>query len=258
MTRLEDDPLAVRSPLMVRVFDGVMQRQMRSTFRAVRVARPGVPALPSDRPVVFFSNHPSWWDPAFFIVLTAALLPGRASFGPMEASALERYRFMRRIGIFGIAPGTAAGATRLLRAGRRILSEPCNILWLTAQGSFADPRTPIVLQPGLSRLLAREPHAMAVPLALEYPFWSEKRPEALAAFGDPIPAAEALKDRLESALQDTVDGLAVCARARDPAAFEVILEGRVGIGGIYGSWSRLRARLSGHGYRPEHLPDAPE
>ncbi|CTQ34580.1 lysophospholipid acyltransferase family protein [Jannaschia rubra] len=258
MTGPAGDPVALRSPAMVRFFDGVMQRQMRRAFRAVRVAEPGLPALPDDRPVVFFSNHPSWWDPAFYIVLSAALLPGRCSFGPMEARALERYRFMRRIGIFGIEPGTTSGAARLLRVGGHILSDPAHVLWLTAQGHFADPRTPVELQRGLSRLLSRAPQALAVPVALEYPFWSEKRPEALAAFGDAIPAAEATHERLEQALQDTANALAARAKARSPAAFDTILGGRVGVGGIYGGWSRLRARIRGRSYRPEHLPESGE
>lgn len=258
MTALRDDPVALRSAAMARFFSGVMRRQMRRAFRDVRLAQPGLPALPTGAPVVVYSNHPSWWDPAFFIVLSAALFPGRATFGPMEATALERYRFMRRIGIFGIAPSTASGAHRFLTVGQRILSNPCNILWMTAQGTFADPRTPVELQAGLARLMAREPHVICLPLALEYPFWSEKRPEALAAFGAPLPAAEASHARLESALRETVDGLSRRAQARDPATFQTVLRGRSGIGGVYGGWSHLRARLNGRAYRPDHLPDVPE
>ena len=255
---IPDDPVLLRSQAMAGFFTGVMRRQMRRQFRALRVLRPGLPKVPEGRPLVVFANHPSWWDPAFFIVLSAALFPGRPFFGPMEAAALERYRFMRRIGIFGIEPGTPAGAARMLRAGGRILSQPGNVLWLTAQGSFTDPRAPVVLQRGLSRLLARAEDALALPVALEYPFWSEKRPEALAAFGAPLRAGDATEARLQDALQATARSLGTAAIARDPAAFDVLLGGRAGVGGIYGGWSRLKAALGGRRYTPEHLPDARE
>ncbi len=257
MKPLPDDPVDLHSPAMLGFFQGVMRRQMRRGFRAVRVARPGVPDLPEGTPVVVYSNHPSWWDPAFYIVLADQLFPGRIAFGPMEAAALERYRFMRRIGIFGIEPGTVAGAARLLRAAQRILSDPSRMLWMTAEGSFRDPRTPVDLRPGLSRLLARQPGAVAMPMALEYPFWSEKRPEALAAFGTPIPAEEASEARLQSSLQTTVDGLARASMARDPAAFDLVLSGRSGIGGVYDGWSRARARLAGRPYQADHLSEGP-
>ncbi len=253
-----DDPVALRSEAATRFFTGVMRRQMRRNFRAVRLLRPGLPALPPGRALVLYANHPSWWDPAFFIFLSAILFPGRPFFGPMESTALERYRFMRKIGIFGIEPGSVAGAARLLRTGRHILSDPRHIIWLTAQGAFADPRTPVVLERGLARLLARAPDVVAMPLALEYPFWSEKRPEALAAFGTPMIAAESNEERLEAALQEAAGRLAAGAAARDPAAFETLLGGRNGVGGIYGGWSRLTAAVTGRDYRDEHLPDARE
>ena len=44
------DPVALRHPGMTRFFAGVMARQMAGSFRAVRLARPGLPDLPSGRP----------------------------------------------------------------------------------------------------------------------------------------------------------------------------------------------------------------
>lgn len=257
---IEDDPASLRSEVHVRFFDGVMRRQMRRAFRAVRVARPGPPDLPPDTPIIVYANHPSWWDPALFMVLREHLFPRRRGFGPMEAAALDRYRFMRRIGIFGIESGTRGGAARFLRVGERLLADPGCLLWLTAQGEFADPRTrPVVLRAGLSHLLRRVPGAVAVPLAVEYPFWSEKRPEALAAFGTPIAAGDgstdALAPTLAAALERTQDDLAVLSSARDPGAFQTVLGGRSGIGGIYGGWSRARSLAGGQRHQPDHVPD---
>ena len=246
---------------MTRFFTGVMERQMRRSFRAVRMLRPGLPQVPDDTPLVVYANHPGWWDPAFFIVLQGRVLR-REGYGPIDAEALAKYRFMARMGLFGVAPGTRAGAVRFLRVGTQVVSDPRRCLWMTAQGRFADPRErPVDLRAGLAHLLARVPGAVALPLALEYPFWSEKRPEALCHFGPPVPAtdgAEALHDRLGAALEAAQDRLAGAALARDPAAFETILGGRRGVGGIYAAWSRLRAAGGGARYDPDHLPDPPD
>ena len=255
---IEDDPALLRSAAACRFFEGVMRRQMAGGFRAVRVLRPGLPALP-DAPLVVYSNHPGWWDPVFFIVLQRVLMPEREGYGPIDAAMLERYGFMKRIGIFGVEPDSRAGAARFLRVGAALLSDPRRMIWMTAQGRFADPRErPVAMKAGLAHLLARVPDAVALPLALEYPFWSEKRPEALAAFGAPLTPrgpADAIQAELEAALGRTQDGLAEAAQARDPAAFETLIGGGRGVGGIYGLWARAKAMAAGRRHDPDHLPE---
>ncbi|MEM7642505.1 MAG: lysophospholipid acyltransferase family protein [Pseudomonadota bacterium] len=261
MGEIRDDPVALRSPFKVRFFTDVMRRQMYGNFRAVRLLKPGLPNLPPDAPLVVYLNHPGWWDPAFFIVLRAALLPDHEGYAPMENAALERYGFMKRIGVFGVDPGSPAGAVRFIRIGQHLLSNPKRSLWLTPQGRFADPRErPVTLQAGLAHLMARVPGAVALPLAMEYPFWSEKRPEALAAFGTPLRNVTADVDGWQTALTgglETIqDHLAQAAIARDTVAFETILGGARGVGGIYGTWCRLRDLATGRRHNPDHLTES--
>ena len=108
---------------MARFFASVMRRQLRAQFRAVRIARPGLPDLPRDRPVMVVCTHPSWWDPAVMIGLHESLFPGRTGFGPIEAKMLETYPFMRRIGLFGVGEGRR-GAAGFLRVGGALVSRP--------------------------------------------------------------------------------------------------------------------------------------
>lgn len=245
-----------RSPVLCRFFARMMAREMRRGFHRLRLARPAVPEVPQGAPLIVYTNHPSWWDPAFFAVLAPRLFPGRDHYGPIEARMLEKYRFMRRIGIFGIEPGTRSGAAKFLSVGEAVLADPRRMLWVTAQGQFSDPRErPLGLRSGTARLLARVPGAVALPLAVEYPFWTEKRPEALARFGAPERDAE----RLEAALTETMDRLAADAVAREPGRFETVLEGSAGMGGVYEVWRRLKAAARGERFRPEHMPeDEPE
>ncbi len=253
---IPDDPVALRSPAMVRFFTGVMRREMKRTFRAVRLLRDGMPAGAPRSAQVIYSNHPGWWDPALYIVLQDVLFPEGEAYGPMEADALRRYPFMRRIGIFGLEGNTGAGAARFLKVGTHLLEDPSRTIWMTAQGRFADPRErPVGLRPGLAHLMRRVPGTVARPMAIEYPFWSEKRPEALAAFGPPVTghdSVEAWQDALEAGMTRTQDSLAGAAMARDPAAFATVLGGARGVGGIYGAWSRLRDVTAGRRHDPDH------
>jgi 1-acyl-sn-glycerol-3-phosphate acyltransferase len=255
------DPVALRSPALCAFFARVMARQMRGGFRAVRLARPGLPELPDDRPVMFVCNHPSWWDPAFFMVLMRTLLPDRRGYGPIDAAMLERYRFMSRIGLFGVSRDGARGAADFLRIASRLMQDPGNALWITAQGTFTDARVrPVSLRRGASLLMSRTPQVVAVPLAVEYPFWTEKRPEALARFGAPLTtdgdeAPAALHHRLERALEDNMDALAHTATLREAAAFIPVLRGTAGVGGIYGAWSRLRAAAGGRAHVADHMEE---
>ena len=254
------DPAALRSPALVRFFGGVMARTMRRSFHAVRLARPGWPDVPPDRPVIVYLNHPSWWDPAFLIVLARAGFPDRPGFGPIDAAMLERYRFMRRIGLFGVEPGTASGGIRFLRTALRLLEDPSAMLWITAEGAMTDPRCrPVSLRPGLAHLVRHAPQATVVPLALEYPFWDERAPEALARFGAPLPAAviadlphETVATRLADLLEYTMEGLAGDALAREAERFLRIERGTVGVGGVYDLWRRGRAWTAGRRFHAGH------
>ena len=245
--------MAQRSALATAFFTWVMQRQIARSFNALRLARPGLPALPAEAPLVVYSNHPAWWDPAVFLVLAGRLFADRDSYGPMDAAALGQYRILRRFGIFGIDTVGYRGAARFLRVAEGLLASPDRMLWVTAQGGFADPRArPVTLRPGLARLLARVPNAVAVPLAIEYPFWQEKQPEALCGFGTPIPAPEASPDALSTALTHRMDTLADTATARQPADFDTLIAGRAGVGGVYDLGRRVKAALRGQRFDARH------
>ena len=255
--------LAARSAVLARLFGRYMTRYVARHFHAVRIARGGLPRLPEGRPAIVYTNHPSWWDPAVFMALATLLFPGRPAWGPMDAAALEKYGIFRRIGIFGIEPGTRRGAARFLRVATAVLADPAAMLWVTAEGAFTDPRArPVRLRPGLAHLARRLPDAVLVPLALEYPFWTERFPEALLRFGDPIPAENHHPAGnhttgdwtaiLEARLTETLDALAADAMTRDPARFTTLLSGAAGIGGGYDLWRRLRAALAGRRFSAAH------
>lgn len=232
---------------------------VRKHFHAVRLSR-GSAALPeSKRPFLVVMNHPSWWDPMIAVILSRDFLQ-RAHFAPIEQQMLDRYRFFRKLGFFGVEPGTSRGAVTFLRIAKRIMAEPNAMLWVTAQGEFRDVRRrPLELRPGVGFLAREVEQGYVLPLALEYTFWEERTPEALLRWGEPIDLAEdpgrdgrAWTMRIEGALTDVQDALAEDTMSRDPARFSVLLSGKVGVGGAYDWWRRLMAWARGRRFEGGH------
>ena len=250
--------LSQRSPLLVWLFGWYLRWFFHRKFHAVRIARDGMPQVPSGRPLILYCNHPSWWDPATLLLLQAKLFPGRQGYGPIDAKALGQYGLLARMGVFGVPLDDKTGPAIFLRTSLAVLRLPRGILVVTAEGRFTDPRTrPISLRPGLAHVARLVPDALILPLALEYPFWNESKPEALLRFGAPVQAPPggdiaAWTRALESALTDTMDALAAQSVTRQPGLFHTLQGGGAGVGGIYDLWRRLRAAMAGRRFDPSH------
>ncbi|MFM9057966.1 MAG: lysophospholipid acyltransferase family protein [Planctomycetaceae bacterium] len=240
------------------------RRYIARNFHALRLLEgidggPDRPGLAGE-PVVFYSNHPGWWDPLTFLFTGHLLHPDRMVYGPIDAGALGKYRFLERLGLFGIEPGTWRGSARFLRMARAAARRDDVILWITAQGEFTDPRVrPLVMRPGIGHAVAAMDRGLVVPFAVEYPFWSERCPEVLVAYGPAVRVADApgrsadeWTATLARGLEATQDRLAAAAVARDPAAFTTLLTGRVGVGSAYDAVRRLGAWRRGERFDAAH------
>ena len=252
ITALPSDVIAARSPVLFRFFGTLFMRDLARSFHAVRLSG-RVPD--ANGPLVIFANHPSWWDGALFVVLGGKLFAGRRGFVPIEAVMLRRYGFFGRLGAFGVTTGYAGAAT-FLRVAEAVLALDDGLLLVNAEGRFRDVRErPLRVAAGLAHVAKRVPAAQFVPLAIEYPFWDERRPNCLIRFGDPMPAsaiAAAGPVILAEALAVTMDALAADAATRDPSRFETLIAGRTQINPIYDAWRRLLATMRGQRFDPAH------
>lgn len=252
-----EDPLALYSRGRLALFGRYAQWYFLRHFNSLRIARHGSPP-PLLSHSILFANHPSWWDPITLLLFATRQWPLYRIFAPIDTEALERYSILRRLGLFPVEPGYA-GARNFLRIANRVLDDPGAALALTAQGRFVDPRMrPIELEPGLTHLLRANPMRYAIPVALEYVHWTERLPEALVAFGEPVrvragESADELHSRLETALEETAERLAAAAAKRDPADFEILMtSSRRGTGKLYDAYERIRAALRGRAFHKSH------
>ncbi len=249
------------SPVVCRIFDRYLNRYLPKNFHGVRIAKDGLPPeIAAEQGLVVYCNHPSWWDPLIMFFLSRSLFPERNGFGPIDAAALEKYKFMRKIGLFPVEQDTSRGAVDFLHVSQGLLKRPMTSLWLTPQGQFTDARVrPVAFRPGIAHLARDCANVTFLPLAIEICFWNESKPELLTRFGTPIHNGGAKGKRLDEwqnqlqmALQTAQDKLAMDAMSRDPERFSSLLSGSAGVGFAYDAWRRVKALASGRKFSAAH------
>ncbi len=250
------------SVLLLNWFTWYSRRYLRRHFHSLRISRAGSPPEARGFPLVVYSNHASWWDALVCLVLKQEFFPARNTFTPIDAAMLERYKFFRKLGFFGVEQRTRRGAAQFLRTAGNVLREPDSLLAITPQSRFADVRErPVRFAAGLGHLAARVGQAVLVPMAMECVFWEERLPEILVRFGEPVEitarepkpfAAKHWTTLFEQKLQTTQDALAAEAQRRDSDDFRVVLRGGAGQGGVYDLWRGLKAKWRGEQFRREH------
>ena len=245
---------------LIRGFCRYAHRYVRKHFHGVRLSASGSAFPPhGSEPLLVVFNHPSWWDPMMCIILLSRM--GEYDhFAAIDARALERYRFFKKLGFVGVDTKSLRGAAEFLSNGATILSEPNRAFWVAAQGRFTDVRErPLALQSGVGHLAARLSRGVVLPVAFEYAFWTERTPEALIRIGEPIrvedhpgQSAKNWLTLIEDRLTENLDVLNSEAMSRDAGKFTELISGRVGIGGPYDWWQRFKAWTRGKKFDPSH------
>lgn len=237
--------------LLLWAFIAYINRSLKNQFHAVRLLKGcGPPEVSLDRPLIVYLNHASWWDPLVMMWLGKLCYRGRPQYGPIEAAQLERYSFFKYLGVFGVEKGSISGARNFLRTAKAILAQRGAMIWMTPQGRFADVRErPVTFASGIAHLACIHRDAVFVPLAIEYGFGQERSPEVFLSYGAPLEGlssgkdAQIIQDRLERALQGTLDALSQAVVQRNGTMFDTLLEGKGGASVPYDTWRRFRSAL---------------
>ena len=173
------DKGGVRGWLWSRYIDGRLGRAFRGVWLDGAVPK-------TDRAMLFYSNHVSWWDGFAFFRLTRA--HGIDGYCVMEEQNLKRYRFLSRLGAFSIRRGDSRSALETIRYAGRLLGSGKRAMVIFPTGVL-DP-TP--LQRPLERgveVLARVTGARCVPMALRYAFFEDPKPDLVISIGEAHDAA---------------------------------------------------------------------
>lgn len=247
-------PIAPASPShrFLRFFGGYSCRLLRKRFASVRIERTSQEVLCHaqwhDGPLIIAMNHPSWWDPIVGVAIRHSFFPDRPGLSPIEMPMFERFRFMRRLGMFGIDPEHPGALPEMVRYVRTECDQrPRTALFITPQGAFADVREPIVVRPGAGAIASALADARVVTIVAELSFWHDRRPELLLLAREceapSRPSTASWTRQIRTTMQAGADDLARLVIARDEDAFAPML-GRAGadVNRAFDLWQRLRGR----------------
>ena len=260
MSLRESVQLPVSKKWLVDGFCWYTKKMVAKQFISFGVQDELLKEVPIDEgtPIVAFANHASWWDPIAGMLLQQIYFPKRTFYAPIDADALENYRIMAKLGFYGVRMQSFDGASHFLSVTKAILETGKVTIWITPEGRFSDVRDDSQpLMPGPSHLASRIPGVMFVPVAFEYGFWNESRPQIFARFGTPISSTEsrskaAWNELLSARLRQTQNELAQSVIARDPAAFEYLIASRPVRLGWYDYGRSWAAWLQGKPFDPRH------
>jgi len=260
MSQRELVQLPVSKKWLVDGFCWYIKKMVAKQFISFGVQDELLKAVPIDEgtPMIAFANHASWWDPIAGMLLQQAYFSNRTFYAPIDGDALENYRIMAKLGFYGVRMQSFDGAMHFLSVTKAILESGKVTIWITPEGHFSDVRDHSQpFMPGLSHLASRIPGVIFVPVAFEYGFWNESRPQIFARFGTPISSTEsrskaAWNELLSDRLRQTQNELAQSVIARAPSAFEYLIASRPVRLGWYDYGRSWAARLQGKPFDPRH------
>ncbi len=162
-------------------------------------------------PIIFYGNHHTWWDG--FLDLMIAQKFAMDYFVMMEAAQLQRFRFFRKCGVFGVDLRTAGGRSAALLYAIRLLKDSRakrRTLFMYPHGRLQPTESgPIPpFQPGLAAILKKSPQAQAIPVYHWFRFGKHPLAEVFIHIGEPLSAESAVEEQtLVDALERTRDAL---------------------------------------------------
>ena len=244
-------PDQLRSPRFLALARRYAQRQLARSldgFYVEGVERGRTAA--QGKPIILAANHVGWWDSFLVVALDEAF--GTEGYALMRAQTIRQLPFFAYLGAI---PLDLAHPRAGLRAAAAMLDRPGRAVWIFPQGRHRPAHLrPLGFQPGIRTFARLAPDAAILPVALEYAFGEGRYPAAYAVVGEPLPAAELLRDggmeRLERAVEDgleRIDGALAGCQAPLPA---LVPSGSSRPNSGFGAWMLnrlLRATGRNHG-----------
>ncbi len=141
-----------------------------------------------DVPIVFFAPHSNWWDGIVGYNICNRLCKKEIR---LMIEELNRFPLLRRGGGFSVNKKSPQASMRSLKYSVDVLKDLNNILYLFPQGIIKPPNfRPIEFQTGLSfiaeKAAKRYGKVNLMPIAVNYFFLRDNRPEVWVEFGDII------------------------------------------------------------------------
>jgi len=182
--------------------------------------------LPDDRPVIIFCNHTNWWDAVMIYLLTREM-KHKACYCMMEEKQLTHYKFFSWLGAFSVDLSSPIRSAAALRYAQRLLQVNETAIFIFPQGRICRRNEMIEVKPGTEYLAKSAPRATLVPLAMNYEFFREDRPNALIEVGQPFSGLECTEGRIAHDCNETFARVQQSAREQDLSEFTPLFKPRL-------------------------------
>ncbi len=164
-------------------------------------------------PTILFSPHCNWWDGIVMYNIVHRIFHKEIR---LMVEELNRFPLLRRGGAYSVNKKSPQSAMKALKYSVELLKDLRNILCIFPQGIIRPPHyRPIEFQTGLAYIAqsAAKKYGKVnlIPVAVDYCFLRDNRPEVIVDFGQCIELTDANIDRheytkvLEQALAFTCD-----------------------------------------------------
>ncbi len=164
-------------------------------------------------PTILYSPHCNWWDGIVMYNITHRICHKEIR---LMVEELNRFPLLRRGGAYSVNKKSAQSAMKALQYSVDLLKDLRNILCIFPQGIIRPPHyRPFKFQTGLAYIaqnaVKRYGKVNLIPIAVDYCFLRDNRPEVIVRFGQRTELTDQNIDRkelthnLENALTETCD-----------------------------------------------------
>lgn len=138
-------------------------------------------------PVVGVLNHGSWWDALVAWYIIQVSFPFE-SFILLDEQKARKYRFLAKMGFFSINRlSKISGFKAFLKQSKKLLEKSNRAVWICPQGKIvSNDSRPIRFYPGAATLVRSLKRCWVLPMAMDYKFGENLKPEAFVYTGTPI------------------------------------------------------------------------
>lgn len=170
-----------------------------------------------DVPTILFAPHCNWWDGIVLYNTTHRIFHKEIR---LMVEELNRFPLLRRGGAYSVNKKSAQSAMKALQYSVDVVGDLRNMLCIFPQGIIRPPHfRPIEFQTGLAYIaenaVKRYGKVNLIPMAVDYAFFRDNRPEVIVEFGKRIELRQGneldkmsrkeLTHYLERALTETCD-----------------------------------------------------
>ena len=189
--RKEKQRKAQNLPFWTWLADRILFRMLSHRFYALRIKNLETFEQKRDKryPCILYAPHNNWWDGIVGYNLMRRAFKVKTR---MMIEELNRFPLFALIGAFPVNKASAQEAMKaLVYIANDLIKDPTLGFWIFPQGIVRPPNyRPIEFQTGLTYVAQKVAKELGgvnlVPVAVNYTFLREDRPECLAEVGEPI------------------------------------------------------------------------